>query len=128
MDDLNPNQIKQMIKLLQGMLSNMDDDQSVAENDTEVDDRPVSPIKTLNKKPRVSSINKFDSMMESRMHKDDVEIDKKLNKYGPTPRTRGFQPISVKCRVCGKTEKINPVLLADTPDRYKCNNCSRSAG
>lgn len=128
MDNLDPNQIKQMIQLLQNMLSQTNpnsEDGNIAET-TEV--KPISPIKTLNKKPRVSSINKFDTMMESKMHKDDIEIDKKLNKYGPTPRTRSFQPIDVRCRVCGKTEQINPVLLSDSQERYKCNNCARSAG
>lgn len=126
MDNLTPEQIQQMIVMLQNMLpkNTIDNiDEQTSESST-----PISSIKTSRKKPQPSSINKFDSMAEARMHKDDIAIDKKLNKYGPTPRTRKFQFIDVKCRVCGKTDKINPVLLYDSPDRYKCNKCSGSAG
>lgn len=121
MADLTPEQIKQMITMLQNMLP------ATTEQSEET---PINKnvIKTSNKRPRVSGVNKFDEMAEKRMHKDDIEIDKKLNKYGPTPRTRKFKLIQVTCRVCGKTDSINPVLLYDTPDRYKCNNCSGSAG
>jgi lysyl-tRNA synthetase class I len=121
MADLTPDQIKQMITMLQNMLP----------NSTEQDAEPPinhNVIKTANKKPKASGINKFDEMAEKRMHKDDIEIDKKLSKYAPTPRTRQFKQIQVTCRVCGKTETVNPVLLYDTPDRYKCNGCSGSAG
>jgi hypothetical protein len=129
MDNLTPNQIKQMISLLQVMLENTDIKEDAAPTvDQAEKPTPNNVIKTLHKKPPVSHINKFDSMMESTMHKDDIEIDKKLNKYGPTPRTRAFKPITVQCRVCGKKETINPVLLTDSSERYKCNNCSRSAG
>jgi lysyl-tRNA synthetase class I len=66
-------------------------------------------------------------MAEYRMHKDDVLIDKKLNKLPPTQRARNYKPLKVKCRVCGKTENINPSLV-ESIERYKCNRCSTSAG
>lgn len=122
MDNLTPDQIKQMITMLQSMLPESNNE-TVTETSINKD-----KIKTVNRRPVPSSENKFDMMAESRMHKDDIEIDKKLNKYGPTPRTRKFQLINVQCRVCGKKESINPILLYDTPDRYKCNRCSGSAG
>jgi len=118
MDDLSPKQIKQMINMLQQMLPDSDEDELGVES---------TPIKTVDRKPRQTE-NKFDQMMEAHLHKEDVAIDKKLRKYDPTPRIRKFDPIRVVCRVCGKTESINPNLITDTPNRYKCNNCSRSAG
>lgn len=118
MDNLSPNQIKQMIELLQKMLPE-------EENNTKTIN--PNPIKTINRRP-VQTENKFDKMMESHMHKEDIEIDKRLRKYEPTPRVRSFDPIDVTCRVCGKKDSINPTLLSDSIDRYKCNNCSRSAG
>lgn len=130
MDNLSPEQIKAMIMMLQNMLPQdapTSTDESV--HTEEINDQN-SVIKT--KKSRNlnqgNRINRFDEMMESKLHKADVLIDKKLQQFDPTPRTRAFQPLKVKCRVCGKTEEINPVLLSDTADRYKCNKCSRSAG
>ena len=120
-ESMSPKQIKQMIAMLKQMLP---------EDSQETEEEPVreSPIKNrASRKPKQTE-NKFDSMMEAHLHKEDIEIDKKLRKYDPTPRTRNFDPVKVVCRVCGKKEEINPALLADTVDRHKCNNCARSAG
>ena len=119
-DSMSPNQIKQMIAMLKQMLPEED----------ATEQQPIqksSPIQTRDRKPRQTE-NKFESMMEKNLHKEDIEIDKKLKKYDPTPRIRAFDPLKVVCRVCGKQENINPSLLTDTVDRYKCNNCARSAG
>jgi transposase-like protein len=67
-------------------------------------------------------------MFEKNMHKEDVEIDKKLAKHPPSARSREFTPVEVTCRVCGKTEEVNPSLIYDAPNRYKCNKCSRTPG
>lgn len=72
-------------------------------------------------------INKFDSMAEKNMFRDDVAIDRKLSIQPPSPRTRSYNTISVSCRVCGKKENLNPSLVSE-PTRYKCNSCSRSGG
>lgn len=122
MDNLSPEQIKQMIAMLQNMLPS-DNEETVKEEKS-----PSSPIRTVDRKPKPSTVNKFDQMMEAHLHKEDIEIDKKLAKYDPTPRVRRFQPLDVVCRVCGKRESISPNLISDSPDRYKCNNCSRGAG
>ena len=71
--------------------------------------------------------NKFLNMKEASMHKDDTEIDRKLNRLPPTQRSRRFEYIDARCRVCGKTEKVTPAL-AEARDRYKCNRCSASPG
>lgn len=81
--------------------------------------------KTNNKKNEM--VNKFLTMPERNMHKEDTLIDKKLNVLPPTERTRQFKPVSVRCRVCGKEEQINPNYL-ESKERYKCNKCSTSAG
>ena len=122
-DELSPNQIKQMINMLKQMLPEETNDTAP---EVEVN-KDESPIRTVNKKPKQTT-NKFDEMMEAHLHKADTEIDKKLAKYGPTPRLRKFTPLKVSCRVCGKKEEVNPNVLTDTPERYKCNDCSRRAG
>lgn len=72
--------------------------------------------------------NKFDSMSERHMHKQDTLIDKKLwSNLTASDRTRKYNPIQVKCRSCGRTESVNPVLV-DSIERYKCNKCSSSPG
>lgn len=127
MDNLTQEQIKEMISLLQGMLTKDESDGTNTTDTAKTSDSEYS-LKTHNKKPRVSSVNKFDTMMESNLHKDDIEIDKKLAKYAPTPRLRKFQPITVVCRICGKKETISPALIHDNIERYKCNKCSQGAG
>jgi hypothetical protein len=70
--------------------------------------------------------NLFDKMMEKNLHKEDIEIDKKLSRYPPTERNRPFEFIEVKCRCCGVLQKVHP-NLAFEKDRYKCNKCTKVA-
>lgn len=123
----DPEQIKQLISALQGLLPKDKSDDQVVEN-KEPKELPDHNIKTKTRKLKSEHYNKFDNMPEAQMHKSDSLIDKKLSVHPPSPRTRQFEPIDVKCRSCGKTEKINPVLLPDSTDRYKCNKCSTTAG
>jgi hypothetical protein len=114
----NPEQIKQLIGLLQSLLP---EDQST-------NNKPIKKTrkkKTSSGKKEKDILNQFLYMPEANMHKDDLVIDKKLAKFPPTPRSRKFASIEVRCRSCGKTEQINPVLVHDK-ERYKCNRCSAS--
>jgi len=45
-------------------------------------------------------------------------------------RRRPSGRIEVRCRSCGKTEKVSPALVIKDEDgfRYKCNKCSCSPG
>jgi len=132
MDNLTPEQIKQMITMLQSMLPSNIDAPEVTEEAKEA----PAPQKYQNENMRTreskrisgSFVNKFDKMMESALHKEDAIIDQKLAVHAPTPRIRRFDPIQVVCRVCGKTETVNPAILSESRDRYKCNSCARSPG
>lgn len=138
----NPEQIKNLILLLQSMLPDTEDrtpiankkskKKSIKSQDQEIEETPSNfntKIKTKNKRsPQPSTVNKFEKMSEFSMHKDDREIDKKLSKHPPVARTRDFEPISVVCRICGKKEDVSPALVYEGPSRYKCNNCSTQAG
>ena len=117
---LDKDDIKQLIAILQRGLSD-DDDEDVE------DVAPKQTKQKTRKTKKTKRKNLFDSMAESRMHKDDVEIDKKLRVQLPTQRSRNYKPAEVKCRVCGRTEKVNPSLV-ESIERYKCNKCSTSAG
>lgn len=129
---LNPEQIQQMILMLQQMLpANTQQGKSRKSKKTKTssENEKVNPIKT--KKINMTNQhheNKFLEMSEMSMHKSDALIDKKLNKFPPTPRSRPFELVTVKCRVCGKTEDVHPKLVLDSVDRYKCNNCSTAEG
>ena len=123
MDNLSPEQIKQMINMLQSMLSATDTKSS--EEQTEY--KPIIKNKP-SKKIKADRHNKFEDMMEHNLHKDDIAIDKALSVHAPTPRVRRYEPVSATCRVCGKKDSINPALISDTIDRYKCNKCARNAG
>ena len=119
---LDKDDIKALIAILQKGLQ--DDDQPV----TDAAQAKKSKKKTKDQPPeKPIRQNKFLSMSERNMHKDDIEIDRKLRVAPLTERARHFDPVLVKCRVCGKEEKINPSLL-ESRERYKCNKCSTSAG
>jgi len=121
---LNPQQIQQMIQMLQSMLPPQE-----TKTETKDHEAVTNPTNNNIKTNDVShSRNKFDDMPERRMHKEDVEVDKKLATQPPVPRARKFKLIKVSCRVCGKKEEVNPVLITDSLDRYKCNRCSGTAG
>lgn len=121
---VDADKIETLISVLQSMLSPSEDT-----TDSVVKEKPKKNRKrTTNNIQTKTPINKFDSMSEKHMHKNDVLIDKKLNRLPPVPRTRSFAMIDVRCRVCGKEEEISPALLVESKDRYKCNRCSSSAG
>lgn len=128
----NPEQIKSMITLLEGLLKVQQLDQNT---DDEHKDKPTTKtVKTKkfktanNKKTKSQSDNKFERMAEFNMHKNDIDIDRKLTKNPPVARMREFELVDVVCRVCGKKETISPSLVLDSPSRYKCNNCATQAG
>lgn len=126
-------QIRQMITLLSTMLPKEANTETVAETSSSTSVAPKTTKKKTKRsfgksKPSNATQNLFDTMMESRMHKEDVEIDKKLSRNEPSPRLRKYTPIKVRCRVCGKSESINPSILTDSPDRYKCNKCAKEPG
>lgn len=130
MDNMNldPQQIQQMINMLQAMLPKQNNDQpinSISKPKKQKKNNTKDQFKTKSKTVRE---NKFDQMMEARMHKEDIEIDKKLAILPPVPRARPFEWVNAVCRVCGKREKVNPVLITDSIDRYKCNKCATGAG
>ena len=36
--------------------------------------------------------------------------------------------VEMRCRVCGKTERVSPALVPPERDRFKCNTCCCNAG
>jgi hypothetical protein len=118
----NPEQIKNLIDILQALLPQ----EKPKPAETKIKTKSRQRKRAVDNAD--SDINKFENMPEFRMHKDDIKIDKKLNQNPPTARVREFNLLDVVCRVCGKKESISPSLLFESPSRYKCNNCSTSAG
>lgn len=115
---LDKDDIKQLIAILQRGLVDTDD--------TDTNDIPKVTNGRTSKKKKLSK-NKFESMKEKNMHKEDSLIDQKLCVNAPTERSRSYNPIKVQCRVCGKKEQVAPNLV-ESAERYKCNKCSISAG
>lgn len=119
---LDKDDIKQLIAILQkGLVEDGDD---IVETKPTRTKTPKTKTRS-SKKPKRNNL--FDNMVEASMHKDDVEIDKRLRKVPPTQRSRNYKPLKVRCRVCGKEELMNPSLV-ESLERYKCNKCSTSAG
>lgn len=133
-NNLDPQQIQQMIMLLQSMLPQQKTDTQEASFEV----KAAKPKSQKSSRPKKSSgnpassnpvrHNKFEDMPEINMHKEDIALDKKLSVLPPVPRARKFSKVSVICRVCGKKEEVNPALITDSIDRYKCNKCSTGAG
>jgi len=132
LDDIknNPEQIKLLINMLQSLLPNEDTIKKTKKIKPKVKTQKQNNIRSKTRSPKYdpSSNNRFLTMGVKDLHKEDTIVDKALNKFPPTPRNRSFKPISVVCRSCGKKESVNPVLISDSVDRYKCNNCSTNAG
>jgi hypothetical protein len=126
---LNNEDIKQLIEILQRGLTS--DDSSGKLNQSKKNSNTKSKRSATNKKssentPTIDSKNKFDRMLEKSMHLEDIEVDKKLCKHPPSLRTRGFALTKATCRICGKSDQINPALVNE--GRYKCNKCAREPG
>jgi hypothetical protein len=139
----NPDQIKSLISLLQTLLDQQQAPKSTNQtkkSSTKKTKKPKESFSnnttTKNQKKfsnskqtkNTKTLNKFDSMSEFNMHKDDALIDKKLVQVPPVARIRDFEFIDVVCRTCGKKETIAPALVLDSPSRYKCNRCATNAG
>lgn len=120
---LDKDDIKALIAILQKGLSDENNDQDTLE----LSKSKTSKTRTKATPKKKKTTNKFEQMAEFGMCKEDVEFDKKIKKPPPSVRNRTFDFIKVKCRVCGKTEKVAPSLI-ESIDRYKCNKCSTGAG
>jgi len=116
----NPEQIQQLISLLQSLLPK---ESATATIDQTTVSQTIEPTK----QSKIQRTNKFTTMPEMNMHKEDSELDKKLAKHAPVIRSREYEPITVLCRVCGRKETVNPSLV-ESASRYKCNKCASSAG
>lgn len=124
----NPEQIKQLIALLQTLLpgENSEGQTSPPKRDEHIT-TSTKAEEPISNSPR--RINKFVDMPEKNMHKEDCVIDQMLCKTPPVSRSRDFTPVQVKCRICGREESVSPSsLTSDSRSRYKCNRCSSSAG
>jgi hypothetical protein len=118
----NPEQVQALITLLSSLLPQNDK----VETDEEA---PTNNIRTKKvKRDKKKNNNKFLSMPEFKMHKEDVEIDKLLQVHPPTARQRDTPLVDVVCRVCGKKETVSTTLASENRGRYKCNTCSTNAG
>lgn len=67
--------------------------------------------------------NLFLQMAEFNEHKEDVEIDKQLSRFPPTPRNRKTTLVEVTCAGCGKTKSVASALIPAEKSRYLCNDC-----
>lgn len=124
--DLTPEQIQQMIVMLQSMLP--PEEKPNAQTTVSPSDEFVSSIKTKKVSAKKNNfVNKFNNMAEKNMHKEDIEIDKRLTTNNPTPRRKTNALTEVQCRLCGKKDVVNANMLVDKT-RYKCNACAAGAG
>tara|TARA_B100000085_G_C18546607_1_gene514133 strand:+ start:382 stop:786 length:405 start_codon:yes stop_codon:yes gene_type:complete len=134
MGDVDTDKLKQLLYAMIETLDGKDSEPSQKdENPSPTTNQTQSqPQQTNNNQPRRSRYgggeNLFLSMPEKDMHKNDVEIDKKLAPKQLTARNRRSTEVDVRCRVCGKQQTVSQSLVTDGVHRYKCNDCSRSSG
>lgn len=126
---LDPEDIKQLIAILQKGLTDNDDQKASTSPQVKSNKGDITTNKGgRRRRHQPEHINMFVDMPESKMHKDDAIIDQKLKKFPPTPRSRHATIVDVKCRVCGKEESVSSKILPESKDRYKCNKCATSGG
>jgi ribosomal protein S27E len=126
MANVDTDKLKQ---LLYAMIETLD-----AGDSTDIKSEEIKTAPSINKKQSkkkhgyASGENMFLNMPEKDMHKSDTEIDKLLAPKVLTTRNRKSTEVDVKCRVCGKEQRVSSSLITDGISRYKCNDCSRGAG
>jgi hypothetical protein len=59
--------------------------------------------------------------------------DKEMGAHEPLqnprpPKKKADHRVEMRCRICGKTEKVSPGIVPPERDRFKCNACCCSAG
>lgn len=126
---LNNEDIKQLIEILQRGLTSDEPSDRLSEskkNSSTKSNKTKTNKKSSKNNVIIDSKNKFDKMLEKSMHLEDIEIDRKLCKHPPSLRSREFALTKAICRICGKTDQINPALIHE--GRYKCNQCAREPG
>jgi hypothetical protein len=122
----NPEQIKGLIALLQNLIQDVEPNQN---KEVEESQKNTKQKRVGGSPDRPSRHNAFLDMPEKDMHKEDRAVDKILNKHPPVARCRDFEPVKVTCRVCGRSDMVNPSLVYDSREnRYKCNRCSTTSG
>jgi hypothetical protein len=124
----NPEQVKLLISMLQSLLPPQAEQNDTNKNVTKSTIGQSKIKKSKKNKSATATTNKFESMAEFRMHKEDTVIDKQLAKHAPVERTREFEFVDVVCRICGRKESVPPHLVFEGPTRYKCNRCSATSG
>ena len=69
---------------------------------------------------------------EKKQLEEASKSDKEMGAHEPRARPvkvkKGDNKVEMRCRVCGKTEKVSPGLVPPEKDRFKCNACCCSAG
>ena len=69
---------------------------------------------------------------EKKQLEEASKSDKEMGAHEPRERpvkvNKGDIRIEMRCRVCGKAERVSPGLVPPEKDRFKCNSCCCSAG
>ena len=69
---------------------------------------------------------------EKKQLEEASKSDKEMGAHEPRERPvkvkKGDNKVEMRCRVCGKAERVSPGLVPPEKDRFKCNSCCCSAG
>ena len=69
---------------------------------------------------------------EKKQLEEASKSDKEMGAHEPRERpvkvNKGDNRIEMRCRVCGKAERVSPGLVPPEKDRFKCNSCCCRAG
>ena len=61
------------------------------------------------------------------------KADKAMGVHAPReqmqrPKDKTDHRVEMRCRICGKAERVSPALIPPERDRFKCNECCCRAG
>jgi hypothetical protein len=68
-----------------------------------------------------------EELQEASLSDKEMGAHEPLQNQSP-PKKKAEHRVEIRCRICGKTEKVSPGIVPPERDRFKCNTCCCSAG
>ena len=138
MDKSDLNELKNMLSGLEASIM-AKVDEKLDKITTKSEQKTEKKQKYRRRKQKEKEANDFDvgtldlTAAERKELAQASKSDKQNNVHVQRERLTRRRPsgrIEVRCRSCGKTEKVSPALVVKDEDgfRYKCNKCSCSPG
>jgi hypothetical protein len=104
---------------------------------TKAKEQRVEREQSMEDSPSISTDEFLKDLRLTASEREELEeasrSDKEMGAHEPlqSPRPqkkKADHRVEMRCRICGKTEKVSPGIVPPERDRFKCNACCCSAG